>query len=155
MIAKSSKDPNVFGYDVETDQDENKSDVKELYHRATSSKPTRKLVVFGGLHGLDPTGVPSGQEPDEKQDIRADDAVVTVNNVRVTTFALDDIAMKKATALNFIYKNLGQYTTAGSDMSPQKQAEIVTLIKGYSNSGNYLILLAWCFSSVWARNNGL
>jgi hypothetical protein len=134
------KSKTVFGYDAETDQDENNADVKELYHDATHSKPTKKLVVMGGLHGLDQTGVPSGQDPAEKA---------------VTSFALDDVKMKKDTAINFTYKNLAKYTTKGSDMTPQRQKEVIELIKQYRDSGTYVVLLSWCFSGIWANANGL
>jgi hypothetical protein len=145
----------LYAYNNETDQDENKLDATELFRLATKSRPTKKLLIMGGLHGLDPSGVPSGQEPDERDDVRAGEMSVSVGGSKVTTFALNDIDMKRFTGINFTYKNLGKYTTKGSDMTAEKQAEIVKLLKQYHASGDYYILLAWCFSRTWALANGL
>lgn len=156
MFAKAClKSSGVFGYDDETDQTENNADVKDLYRQATTSKPPKKLFVLGGLHGLDPSGVPSGQEPNEKTTIDPGEATVTLGGVKVTTFALNDIAMKKETGINFVYKNIGIYATKGSDVTPQKQKEILDLIKQYRDSGNYIVLMSWCFSRTWGNSNNL
>nr|WP_320016558.1 hypothetical protein [uncultured Desulfobacter sp.] len=51
MIAKSLKDNNVFGYDLETAQDENKSDVKELEPKSIIKKivyPTQPIKSMSG-----------------------------------------------------------------------------------------------------------
>lgn len=156
MIANvCTKHMYLYGYDNETDQDENKADVKELYKLATRSRPPKKLILFGGLHGLDPSGVPSGQEPHEKVNIVPGDEVVTVGGSKVTSFALDDVAMKRNSGINFVYFNLGKYTTKGSDMTDEKQTEVIKQIKIYHASNNYYILMAWCFSRTWALANGL
>jgi hypothetical protein len=145
----------LYGYNNITDQNENKADATDLYKLATKSRPTRKLLLMGGLHGLDPTGVPSGQEPAEKTALYAGSLDVAVGGSKVTTFALNDIEMKRFTGINFTYKNLGKYTTRGSDMTAEKQAEVIELLKQYHTSNSYYILLCWCFSRTWALANGL
>jgi len=146
----------LYGYDVSTGISKVKPDTEELYKLATKSRPTRKLVLIGGLHGLAPSGVPSGQEPDEKTPRYPSDTVVQVGSTQVTSFALDDVAMKRSLpSVNFVYKNISKYTTKGSDMTAEKQAEVVELIKQYHASNTYYILLTWCFSRTWALANGL
>ncbi len=126
----------LYAYKKSTDQAENNSDMKELYSIAAKDKGA-KLVVFGGLHGYDPSGEPTGQTLSEKKDI--------------CNFSMEDRDAKSVgKGINFIYCNIAKYTTDGSDVTKEKQKEIATLIKGYLNGG-YYVLLSWCFSYTWAK----
>jgi hypothetical protein len=146
----------LYGYGAEASMPIAEPDVKALYKLATQSRPTKKLILFGGTHGLDPTGVPSGQDPDEKVPLYPEDTVVKVGGTRVTSFALDQASMKRSlSSINFVYTNLSKFTTPGHDMTAEKQEEVVKLIKQYHASGTYYILMCWCFSHVWAQANGL
>jgi hypothetical protein len=141
----AKKHPKVYGYSVSTDQNENDADIKELFAKAAKDKAS-KLVVFGGLHGYDPSGEPVSQTKAEKA---------------VCSFAMGDQHNKGVgSALNFTYVNVAKYAGAPAvkgghgDVSAEKQKEILTKISEYSKGG-YYVLVAWCFSKVWLETNGL
>jgi hypothetical protein len=136
----------IFGYTVASDDDMYINDLKELYSRATKNRPTKKLVVFGGLHGYGPggksySGEPVGQDKSEKSDW-------SIKN--------DEYAKKGVgSSINFTYKNVAKYTTNGSDVSPEKQAELIQLAKDYADSGDWIVMFAWCYSAEWLNREGL
>jgi len=134
----TSKNSILYAYLDETDQNENDADIKDLYSLATKSRPTKKLVVFGGIHGYNHTGIPVGQE-----------------NTEASKFSTGDQLNKRFTGINFVYENLAKYSTNGSDVSEENLARIIEQVRNYVNSGDYYVLLAWCFSHVWIENNGL
>lgn len=153
----------VFAYDAPTDNGKTRSDGKEAYELATKSRPTKKLVIVGGLHGMNASGVPCGMSQLEKHDLIAPNGlewanlnIVNVGGVKISSFATKDTAIKGMQGeINFIYKNIGRYATDGSTMTPERQAEVLEIIKGYRDSKNYIVLLAWCYSRAWAISNGL
>ena len=66
MYATSTRNqPKLFCYNVGTTQHENDNDVGELFTKAAKDRQSR-LVVFGGLHGYQHTGEPTGQSNAEK-----------------------------------------------------------------------------------------
>ena len=138
---------------------ENTADVRDLFRLAARLRPTRKLVVMGGLHGYDPTGIPTAQRPAEKvvapgAVLHQTQNVVNVAGRQICTFATSDLNMKSTgTGVDFIYKNIAKYAPANFDVPVHKQAEVIKLIKGYAV--HHVILLSWCFSQVWAVANGL
>lgn len=134
----TKKNPHLYGYTTYTSQDENDPDIKDLFSQAAKDKAS-KLVVLGGLHGYENTGEPTGQSRSEK---------------KACSFSLGDQANKRFSGINFTYANLAKYTTAGSDVTPDKQKEIAKTIKGYLDGGWY-VLLSWCWSRTWAESMGL
>lgn len=141
MAATSTtKHPKLYGYTASTDQTENDADAKRIYGIATKDKAS-KLVIFGGLHGYEHTGIPTAQSPSEKG---------------VCSFSMGDrISKSPGTGLNFTYENVAKLTSPGMDVSEENQREIVEKIKRYLDSGNYYVLLSWCYSRVWAVSLGL
>ena len=163
MIAASCpRKPFLYAYDLDTDIAENKADLQVLYSLATKSRPSKKVALFGGVHGANPSGVPAGQRAVEKPADASNpsywqgSAVVAVGGVSVTSFALDEAAIKSNfKGLNFVYTSLGKYTSPGQQLSAEKQEDVLKLIKGYHDSNNYYVLLCWCYSRTWAVANGL
>lgn len=99
-----------------------------------------KLVVFGGVHGYDGSGEPTGQDSKEK---------------KACSFSMGDRQNKSVgSGVNFTYVNVAKYTTNGSDVTAEKQKEIVKSISEYLKGG-YYVLVAWCYSSVWLQASGL
>lgn len=141
MFARcTTKNAKLFGYTTATNQTENDADSAELFKTAARDH-AKKLVVFGGLHGYDPSGAPTGQSVTEKG---------------VCSFSMGDRKSKGVgTGVNFIYENIAKFTTAGSDVTAEKQQEIATKVKRYLDSGNYYVLVSWCFSRVWLMSSGL
>jgi|GEM_PF-4481499 len=137
---KKHKDT-IFGYNVASDDDMYINDVKELYRMASKSRPTKKLVIFGGLHGYENSGEPVGQDNAEKADWSIKGEEYTKKGV--------------GTGINFTYKNVAKYTTNGSDVTPVKQAALIKLAKDYAESGDWIVLVAWCYSVNWLNKHGL
>lgn len=136
----------IFGYDVESTDAMYVSDVNELYKIATKSRPTKKLVIFGGLHGYGPATAEYAGEP-----VGQDNAEKTQWSIKDEEYAKKGIG----SSINFTYKNVAKYTTDGSEVSKEKQDEIIQLAKNYADSGDWIVLIAWCFSVKWLNRNGL
>lgn len=109
----------LFGYLKATDQNENDSDIKELYYLATSSsllsgtRRPKRLLVYGGVRGYKHTGLPTGQRPSEPK----------------YSFMLGDIDTKRLGGIDFAYHSLARYTTNGSDVTIEKQKDIISEIR--------------------------
>ncbi len=113
---------------------------------------------------MNTTGVPCGMQELEKHDLIAPNGlewanlnIVNVGGQKISSFATKDTAIKgmHGEGINFIYKNIAKYSTDGSALTDEKQAEIFKIIKDYCNSNTYIVLLAWCFSGAWATTIGL
>lgn len=136
----TSRFPHLYGYTQATDQDENDSDVADLY-QAAAKDGAKRLVVFGGLHGYDPSGEPTGQTNAEKS---------------VCSFSMDDrMAKGVGKGVNFIYENVAKLTTNGSDVSEDNQKKLIQKIRSYLESDSYYVLVSWCYSRNWLVANGL
>lgn len=134
------KHSKLYGYTASTDQTENDADASRIYSIATKDKAS-KLVIFGGLHGYENTGIPTAQSATEKG---------------VCSFSMGDrISKSPGKGLNFTYENVAKLTSPGMDVSEKNQREIAEKIKRYLDSGNYYVLLSWCYSRAWAISSGL
>ncbi len=149
----------VYGYNTPSEMAMVEEDITHLH--GIASKAKKKLYVFGGVHGYDPSGVPTGQTAVEKLDegaaLDASEAdVVVLRGKKVSSFALQDLAVKRLNrSVNFTYQSIGKWTTNGSDVKPEKLVELVQTIKRLNESGDWYVLLTWCFSRTWAMASGI
>lgn len=149
----------VYGYNTPSEMSMVEDDITHLH--GIASKAKKKLYVIGGVHGYDPSGVPTGQTAVEKLDEGAaldegEADVVVLGGRKVSSFALQDQAVKRLNrSINFTYKSIGKWTTNGSDVKPDKLVELVQTIKRLDESGDWYVLLTWCFSRTWAMSTGI
>ena len=149
----------VYGYDTPSEMSMVEEDVTHLH--GIASKARKKLYLIGGVHGYDPTGIPVGQRTVEKLDEGAaldvgEADVVQLGGKKISSFALQDQAVKRLNrSINFTYLSIGKWTTNGSDVKPEKLVELVETIKRLNSSGDWYVLLTWCFSRTWAMASGI
>lgn len=149
QLAKISQ--HVYGYDAATDKQEVEHDARLLFKQAV---PKRKLILIGGTHGYDPSGIPVRQTQAERTGnaVGAADAVV-VAGTAVSSFALEDHDIRSMNrTINFTYKNIAKLCGSNGEIDPTKTNALVQSIRNYDFSGDWLILLTWCFSVNWARS---
>lgn len=146
VIGANKHKDTIFGYKTESTDKMYVEDVTELYSIASKSRPTKKLIVFGGLHGYGPGTAPYSGEP-----VGQDNPEKTNWSIKNEEYAKKGVG----TGINFTYKNVAIYTTDGSEVIEEKQNELIKLAKDYADSGDWIVLIAWCFSVKWLNRKGL
>lgn len=146
---------NVYGYDAVTDKGEVEQDAIMLYKRAV---PKRRLYMIGGTHGYEPSGVPVRQTQAEKRNSanKYEGDTATIGGRTITSFALEDHDIRRFNnSMKFTYKNIAKLCGSDGEINAIKTADLIQTIRKMDYSGDWLILLTWCFSVNWARSEVL
>lgn len=141
----------VYGFDAVTDQGEVAESAARIYRAVV---PKKRLMLIGGTHGYDPTGIPVRQTAAERLAPSHDVNSATVGGVTVSSFALEDHAIARLmTEVKFTYKNIAKLCGTDGEINAIKTNQLVMDIRRMDHSGDWAILLTWCFSVIWARSH--